>query len=91
MLSLALLFVLVFFSPFSIVIASLGKERAGLCASHAFVYFACINFCSFSLPLGVWGWLQLHSKKMHYLVILQIAQDRYYLTKTHYISLIKII
>ena len=30
-LSLALHFVLVFFSPFSIVINSLGEERAGMC------------------------------------------------------------
>ena len=28
-----------FFSPFSIVIISLGEERAGLYASHAFVCF----------------------------------------------------
>ena len=53
MLSLALLFVLVFFSPFSIVITSLGEKRAGLCAYRAFVCFACVNFCSLSLPLGV--------------------------------------
>ena len=64
MLSLALRFVLVllffffffffFFSPFSIVITSLGEERAGVYASRAFV-----NFCPFSLPLGVRGlpWL----------------------------------
>ena len=39
MLSLALLFVLVFFSPFSIVITSLGEKRAGLCAYRAFVLY----------------------------------------------------
>ena len=43
MLSLALLVILVFFSPFSIVIPSLGeeRERAGLCTSRAFVYLFC--------------------------------------------------
>ena len=30
-----------FFSPFSIVITSLGKEGAGLCASRAFVCLVC--------------------------------------------------
>ena len=54
-----LLFVLVFFSPFSIMITSLGEERAGLCASRAFVYFSPVNFCPFSLSLGVRGWLRL--------------------------------
>ena len=36
MLSLTLLLVLMFFSLFSIVITSLGEERADLYASHAF-------------------------------------------------------
>ena len=30
-----------FFSPFSIVISSLGEEGAGLCASRAFVCLFC--------------------------------------------------
>ena len=38
-LSPALLFVLVFVSPFSIVITSLGEEKAGLCTSREFVFF----------------------------------------------------
>ena len=38
-LSLALCFVLVFFSTFSIAIASLKEERAGLCAFCVFVCF----------------------------------------------------
>ena len=46
-------FVLVFFSPFSIVITSLGEERANLSAFHTFVRFAVVWFCLFSLPLGV--------------------------------------
>ena len=33
----ALLFVLVFFSRFSVVITSFGEEGAGVCASRAFV------------------------------------------------------
>ena len=60
-LSHALLFVPVFFSPFSIVITSLGEERAGLCATHAFVWLLrtrqCLSF--FSLSLGIRGWLRL--------------------------------
>ena len=62
MLSLVLLFILIFcqsFIPSGIVITSLGEKRAGLCASHAFVYFTCIDFCSSSLPLGVRDWLRL--------------------------------
>ena len=45
-LSLALLFVLVFFSPFSIVITSLGEERAGLYTFRAFVCLLCTRFLS---------------------------------------------
>ena len=49
-----------FFSPFTIVITSLGEEGAGLCASRAFVcLFAPVNVCPFSLPLGISGWLRL--------------------------------
>ena len=51
--SLSELFVLVF--PFSIVIKSLGKKGAGLCASRAFVCFVRVRFCRFSLPLGIRG------------------------------------
>ena len=47
-------FVCVFFSPFSIAITSLGKERANLSAFRTFVWFALVWFCLFSLPLGVW-------------------------------------
>ena len=54
-LSLALYyFVLVFFSPFSIVITSLGEERAILSAFRTFVRFALVWFCLFPLPIGVW-------------------------------------
>ena len=45
---------------FSIVITSFGEERAGLCAFRAFVvYFACLNVCPFSLPLGIGCGLRL--------------------------------
>ena len=47
MLSLALRFVLVFFSPFSIAITSLEGERAELCVFRAFVCFARVGFVSF--------------------------------------------
>ena len=45
--SYLVLFVLVFFSPFSIVITLLGEERANLSAFRAFVRFALICFCLF--------------------------------------------
>ena len=45
-----LLFVLVFFSP-----VSFGKSVLFVLL---FVYFARVNFCPFSLPLGVRDWLR---------------------------------
>ena len=43
---------------FSVLITSLGQEGAGLCASRTFVCLFCAcMFLSFSLPLGVEGWL----------------------------------
>ena len=51
-------FVLVFFSPFSIAITSLGEERANLRAFRTFVRFAIVWFCLFPLPLGVWEGLR---------------------------------
>ena len=41
------------------MIISLGKKRAGLCASREFVclLFARVSFCPFSLPLGGAGGL----------------------------------
>ena len=47
-------FVLVFFSPFSIAITSLGEERANLHAFRTFVRFVLVWICRFPLPLGVW-------------------------------------
>ena len=59
-LSLALCyFVLVFFSPLSIKITSLGEERANLSAFRTFVRFALVWFCLFPLPPDVWEWLRL--------------------------------
>ena len=46
-------FVLVFFSPFSIAITSLGEERANLSAFRTFIRFVLVWVCRFSLPLGV--------------------------------------
>ena len=51
-------FVLVFFSPFSIAITSLGEERANLSAFRTFVRFVLVWICRFPLPLGVWEWLR---------------------------------
>ena len=48
-------FVLVFFSPFSIAITSLGEERANLSAFRTFVI---VWICRFPLPLGVWKGLR---------------------------------
>ena len=59
-LSLALCyFVIVFFSPFSIAITSLGEERANLSAFRTFVRFPLVRFCLFPLPLSVWDGLWL--------------------------------
>ena len=51
-------FVLVFFSPFSIAITSLGEERANLSAFSTFVRFMLVWICRFHLPLGVWEGLR---------------------------------
>ena len=51
-------FVLVFFSPFSIAITSLGEERANLSAFRMFVRFVLVWVCRFHLPLGVWEGLR---------------------------------
>ena len=56
--SYLVLFVLVFFSPFSIAITSLGEERANLSAFRTFVRFVLVRFCLFPLPLGVWEGLR---------------------------------
>ena len=51
-------FVLVFFSPFSIAITSLGEKRANLSAFRTFVRFVLVWICRFPLPLGVWDGLR---------------------------------
>ena len=52
-------FVLMFFGPFSIAIASLkGGAGAGLGAFRAFVRFVLVWVCRFALPLGVWEGLR---------------------------------
>ena len=51
-------FVLVFFSPFSIAITSLGEERANLSAFRTFVRYVLVWICRFPLPLGVWEGLR---------------------------------
>ena len=51
-------FVLVFFGPFGVVIASLGEGRANLGAFRAFVRFVLVWICRYPLPLGVWEGLR---------------------------------
>ena len=51
-------FVLVFFSPFSTAITSLGEEKANLSAFRTFVRFVFVWICRFPLPLGVWEGLR---------------------------------
>ena len=51
-------FFLVFFSPFSIAITSLGEERANLSAFRTFVRFVLVWICRFPLHLGVWEGLR---------------------------------
>ena len=58
-LSLALRFVLVLFSHFSIAFTSIGEEKVGLCSFLAFVCFARDSLCLFPLTLGVRDWLRL--------------------------------
>ena len=52
-------FVLVFFSPFSVAITSLGKERVNLSVFRMFDRFVLVWICRFPLPLDVWEGLQL--------------------------------
>ena len=56
--SYLVLFVLVFFSPFSIAITSLGEERGNLSGFRTFVRFAFVWFCLFPFLLGVWEGLR---------------------------------
>ena len=51
-------FVLVFFSPLSIAITSLGEERANLSAFRTFVRFVLVWYYLLPLPLGVWKGLR---------------------------------
>ena len=51
-------YVLVFFSPFSIAITSLGEETASLSAFHMLIRFVLVWICQFLLPLGVWEGLR---------------------------------
>ena len=50
--------VILFFSPFSIAITSLGEERANLIAFRTFVRFVLVWICRFSLPVDVWEGLR---------------------------------
>ena len=65
-------FVLVFFSPFSIAITSLGEERANFSAFRTFVRFVLVWICRFPLPLGVWEGLWF------VIVVYTVFNDRTY-------------
>ena len=76
-------FVPLFFSPFSIAITSLGKERANPIAFRTFVRFVLVWFCWFPLPLGVRDGLRfvivalsgpLSFPFFHYLLIRPVLQ-----------------
>ena len=58
-------FVLVFFSPFSIAITSLGEERANLSALRTFVRFVLAWICRLPLPLSVWEGLRFVIVALH--------------------------
>ena len=77
-----------FFSPVSIVITSFGeeRERAGLCTSRAFVYFACIDFCP-SFPPGVGGWLWLVTVALPGLFVLTFLTFTQMMGTTELVSL----
>ena len=51
-------FTLVFFSPFSMAITSLGEGMAKLSAFRTFDRFGLVWICRFPLPLGVWEGLR---------------------------------
>ena len=57
-------FVLVFFSPFSIAITSLGEERANLNAIHTFVQFVLVWICPFHLPMSFSDYWQTNNHKL---------------------------
>ena len=63
-------YVLLFFSPFSIAITSLGEERANLSAFHRFVQFVLVWICRFPLPLGVTEGLRFVNVALHGLFLL---------------------
>ena len=74
-------FVLVFFSPLSIAITSLGEDRANFSAFRTFVRFVLVLICRFSLPLGVWKGLRFVIVALpglfSYLVFLYTVDSRY--------------
>ena len=72
-------YVLVLFSPFSIAITSLREEKAGFGAFRAFVRFALVCFCLFTLPLGVWDGLRfviVHSLDFSLTPFLSCSDDK---------------
>ena len=68
------------FSPFSIAISWLGKERANLSAFRTFVRFVLVWISRFPLPLGVWEGLRFvivaHPRLFSYIFFLFYSTDR---------------
>ena len=88
-------FVLVFFSPFSIAITSLGEERANLSTFRTFVRMCLFGFVGF-LFLGVWEGLRFVIVALpglfSYLSFLLYRRDLVYRTairKSQKLSLLK--
>ena len=83
-------FVLVFFSPFSIAITSLGEEKANLSAFRTFVRFALVYFCLFPLPLGVWEGLRFVIVALpglfSYLFLSSAIEQKYLIFILHHIN-----
>ena len=69
-------FVLVFFSPFSIAITSLGEERANFSVFRTFVRFVWI--CRFPLPIGVWEGLRFVIVFFSYLFFVIVALPEFF-------------
>ena len=71
-------FVLVFVSPLSIAITSLGEKRANLGAFCTFVRFALV--CLFPLSFGVWEGLRLvivHFLDFSFTFFFRVTIDRF--------------
>ena len=65
-------FVLLFFTPFSIAITSLGEERANLSVFRMFDRFVLVWICRFPLPLDV-------REGLRFVIVALLGEHVYYL------------